>query len=416
MTKASLLSSSRLDAAIEHLLVGKPMPQGRPLLGIEVERLILHRETDASAPLEFCRRLFADLVDHLGAVPIEDGGVLHKMTAGRFGLSMEPGGQLEFDSEPCPDLRTLDDLLGGAMRSIEQRLASTPYRLVSLGHAPVTPVEQIGLLPRARYRIMDSEMPARGSLSRNMMRATAGFQLTYDITDREDAGRKLALLNRLTPLLAALTANSRQVGGTDSGYASYRHRIWWDTDTTRVGIPEGGLDADTAVSGYVRFARRAFALFVHGRHGLVAAPQRPFEELVAAGGVTEADLALHMTSLFPFVRLRNYLEVRCFDTVEWELARSVSALVSGIVYCPRALARTEALSDALAVREPLAQRQLHLDAARHGLDALTPGGRSLRDLLGELIGISTSKIGSPDCDWASAADLEAVRERSVATA
>jgi glutamate--cysteine ligase len=254
-------------------------------------------------------------------------------------------------------------------------------------------------------------MPKRGRLTRNMMRATAGLQVTCDFADRDEAGRRLALLNRLSPVLMAITANSREVAGRDSGYQSFRHRVWWDTDTSRSGIPDGGLDADTAVEAYVRFARRAIALFVKKGDEVVASDRLPFEDLVGRDGCTEADLDLHLTSLFPFVRLRNYLEVRCFDTVEWALAKGVLALLSGIVYCDKATANAQALSEPLALRDPAALREFHLEAARAGLDAAVPGGMSFRELAGQLADFASATLGGPDCDWGMVEDLETVRQR-----
>jgi glutamate--cysteine ligase len=342
--------------------------------------------------------------------------VLAKMRTEKFGVSMEPGGQLELDTAPAPNLATLEVVFREVTALIEQRLAGTGYELVALGHAPVTPVAELGLLPKPRYRIMDREMIQRGRLTRHMMRATAGLQMTCDFADRADAGRRLALLNRLSPVLMALTANSRMVEGRDSGDASYRHRIWWETDDSRVGVPEGTLDAETAVDGYVRFARRAIALFVHDRQGEVVGVGEPvpFEDLVAArGDLTEADLDLHLSSLFPFVRLRNYLEIRCFDAVEWPLARSVLALLSGIVYCDNATAAAEAISDPLAIHDRDALRAFHLEAAHRGLDTVVPGGGGpgFRDIALQLVEFASGTLGGRDCDWAKVADLELVRQR-----
>lgn len=407
----SPVSLETLDAAIEQHLIGRPMPSGRRMLGLELERLILHRDTRASAPLDFCRSFLAGLVDDLGAEPYEESGVLAKMRAGRFGVSMEPGGQLELDTEPCPNLATLEKIFTEVTGCIEKRLADTPYELVALGHAPQTPVEELDLLPRPRYQIMDSAMPVRGKLTRNMMRATAGLQMTCDFVDRDDAGRRLALLNRLSPVLMSLTANSSMVAGKPSGDASYRHRVWWETDASRVGIPEGTLDAATAVDGYVRFARRAIGLFAVRDGQTVAVEPKPFEELVGAGQVTQEDLELHMTSLFPFVRLRNYIEIRCFDTVEWPLAKSVLALLSGLCYCNKATAGAEALSESFAIRNPDELRAFHLEAARSGLDSSAPDGRGFRDVARELIELAAGRLGGPDCDWAKIDDLELVRRR-----
>ena len=198
----------RLDAEIEARLVGSPMAGGRRLLGIELERLILHRVTRESADLDFCRGVLEGLRAEFGAEGTVENGVLAKLRTERFGVSIEPGGQLEFDSDPCPNLGALEQVFLEATAAIERRLAGTDYELVALGHAPVTPVERIGLLARERYRIMDASMPARGELTRHMMRATAGLQMTYDFADRADAGRRLALLNRLVPVMMSLTANS----------------------------------------------------------------------------------------------------------------------------------------------------------------------------------------------------------------
>lgn len=414
MPANQIVTLDLLDQAIERFLVGRPLRGGRRLLGIEVEHLLLHRRTRENAPLAFCRDLFATLATDLGAERIEEGGVLAKMAAEEFGLSMEPGGQLEVDSLPYPGLADLDRVFARAMEAIDRRLEGTDYEQVAIGHAPRTPVARLGLLPRPRYLVMDREMTPRGPLTPNMMRATAGFQLAYDFENVEEGARKLALLMRLSPVLAAISANSREVEGRDSGFASFRHYVWWHTDRTRVGVPEGCLDVETAIEGYVRFARSAIRLFHAGPHGPepIPGPPRSLEQAVADRPITQADLELHMSSLFPFVRLRNYLEVRCCDALPWREARSVLAMVSGLVYCPRATTAAEELSEVLAIRDPEALRAFHIDVARHGLDAKVPGAAgAVRDLARELVAIAEATLGGADCDWARAEDLAAVRER-----
>lgn len=408
MAKPPPLAIDELDTAIRTRLIGTPMGGTRRLLGVEYERLILRRTDSASAPIGFCVDLMRELVAALGGEPVVDDGVLKGLVGDGFAMSMEPGGQLEVAVQPCTTLAEIDVVIGAVSAVIERALSRTDYALQCVGHAPVTPVERIGLLPRPRYEIMDRVMPPRGALSRNMMRATAGFQLTYDVVDVADAARKLALLFRLTPVLLALTANSRQVAGADSGYASFRHRVWLDTDSQRTGVPDGCLDAGTALDGYVAFARRAHVMFLVRDGHLVPAPDRSLEQLTRDGAIGAADLDAHLTGLFPFVRLRNYIEVRCFDSVPWDHARSVLALVSGVVYCPGATARAEQLSAMLAVRDRAALRQLQLDAARAGLDARA-GGATLREIAHELIRVAAETLGRESCGWAEASDLDVVR-------
>lgn len=395
------------------------MSKGRRLLGIEYERLILDRETGASAPLAFCRDFLERLRVRFDAEGIYDGEVLKGLRAARFEMSMEPGGQLEVACPPVERLAEVETIMEEVDAGIAVELEGSGFVLRGLGHAPVTPVAELGLLPRDRYAIMDRRMPARGPLTRNMMRATAGFQLTYDIEDRADAARKLALLYRLSPVFVAISANSRQVAGEDTGFESFRHKVWWETDWMRSGVPEGCLHAETAIDGYIRYAREAevlFALAPDGSGRVVEAEAASLEDLCARGLVTEADVDLHLTSLFPFVRLRNYIEIRCLDSVEWDLARSMLALISGLVYCQTATANAEAVSESLVVEGPDALRELHLAAARDGLEARVPRpdgseGVSLREVGRSLVGFSAATLGGKTCDWAEPADLDLVRAR-----
>ena len=112
------------------------------------------------------------------------------------------------------------------------------------------------------------------------------------------------------------------------------------------------------------------------------------DRLVADGVVTRDDLDLHLTSLFPFVRLRNYLEVRYLDAVEWSLARGVLALLSGLIYCPTATARAQDLSDSLLPEDAAGLVELHENAARYGLDARDVRGNGFRDLARQLLTFS----------------------------
>lgn len=409
MTAAKEVAPEGLDELIRSLLLGNLMSQGGRRLGVEYERLVLHREDRSAAPLDFCREFFSGMVDRLSARPMVDGDVVKGLVTDRFEMSMEPGGQLEVSTPPHENLDAVDAGMADATAVIEDALAGSPYELVCLGHTPVTPVEQLGLLPRERYRIMDEVMPPRGALTRNMMRATAGFQLTYDVETEADAARKLAILYRLSPLLMSITANSRQVAGEDSGYASYRHLVWLQTDTARTGVPPGCLRAETAIEGYIRFATRAVVMFLERDGKLQKAPQKSLAELVAEGGITTKDVDDHLSGLFPFVRLRNYIEIRTFDSVDWDLARSVLALASGIVYCEHATGRAETLSESIAPDDPEQLAALHVEAARNGLDARCCDGASFRELAQELITYSGATLGGEGCSWARPRDLDRVR-------
>lgn len=410
------LGAADLDDRILARLYRPDQPTVTRLLGVEYERLLLHRETQQSAPVEFARELLAALAAGLGAEPVDESGVVHRIRAPDWSISLEPGGQLEVAVAPRRSLADVDALLAHVDGAVQACLQGTVWQPVALGHAPVTPVEEIDLLPRRRYQIMDGEMPARGALSRSMMRATAGLQVAFDVGDRADASAKLALLFRLSPVLLALSANSRRAAGADTGFASWRHRIWLDTDTSRGGVPDGCLDPEQALAAYVRFARRAVVLFVTRNGTLHPAPRASLEQLVATGSVriTDADLDLHLSSLFPFVRPRGYLEVRCFDSLPWPTARALVALSAGLVYCATARAGATELSARLVPVEEQGWRALHEAAAREGLAARAPDGTPFRELATELLRLAAGALGRADCSYATPADLEPLHARLAA--
>ena len=410
MPSSSVISLEQLEAKMERILLGDPGAERRRLIGVEYERLLLRRDTRQSATLADSRRILAAVLAASGGQPIEEDGVLKGVTGDGFEVSLEPGGQIEVSTPPCRDLIDVDLSIARSDAVLERALAGEDFELVALGHAPVSPADELGLLPRNRYRIMDAQMPSRGGLTRHMMRATAGLQVTLDFRDKDDATRLLALLFRLTPVLAAMTANSRLVDGRDSGFASFRHHVWLHTDRDRSALPDDCLHPNTVLPGYIAWARRARALFLFRDGELSAAPDESFERLVARGAITEGDLGLHMTSMFPFVRPRGHAEVRCMDAVSWPCARAMTALLAAIDYCDVARTEAEALSAGLVTNGSGALWELHEAVARDGLMARAPDGRGMSEYAIELIEIAARALGGGSCRFADPEVLGPLRD------
>lgn len=392
-----------LDDLIRAELLGTGGGSDRRLIGVEYERLLLESSTRRTAPLSAVYELLARATSITGGEGVFEGAIQKGLRTADFELSVEPGGQVEVSTPPARALASLDAAMAAADAVLQRALEATGFELVALGHAPTTPVGEIGLLPRTRYRIMDARMPQRGSLSRNMMRATAGFQVTLDFADGRDGERLLALMFRLSPVIAAWSANSRVVAGAESGYSSYRHHVWLHTDVDRSALFARCLEFDGALDGYVDWVRKARVLFLNRNDALIAAPEKPFERLVADRMVTRADLALHLTSMFPFVRMRGHIEVRCADSVEWPRARAFAALLGAIAYDPAVRSAAEELSDALVPSSHGDLVEFHERVARHGLATTVPDGRSLchfalelAELAAAALAANPRAIASPD--------------------
>lgn len=277
---------------------------------MEVE-LIPVREEDGS-PLPFedgSGPAVLPLLRELGGDPeITPGTGSPRVPApGGGAWSLEPGGQLEFSSAPRP---SVDEALEQARRGVEALRALTRGRgigLVTRGIDPVTPPEGARLaLPTERYRRLARHLDRRGPAGRRMMLQTAAIHVNLDLGSRPLLRWRVA--NGLVPHLIALFANSSRYAGGETGYRSYRARQWQLLDPSRSGVFGGPGDP---VEAYLAFALDADAILL----GTPDEPARPFREWLDADEADEAAWRAHLGTLYPEVRPRGYLEVRCVDAL-----------------------------------------------------------------------------------------------------
>jgi glutamate--cysteine ligase len=238
-------------------------------------------------------------------------------------VSFEPGGQIELSSaaaasasELIRDLQCASQLLTSAFESAEI-LLETP------GVDPYNGIETVELqLHRPRYERMTRYFNSIGPSGVRMMRQTASLQI--NVQSGENPAERWALLNAMTPYITAIFANSPIYEGESTGHSSYRAHLWRTLDTTRTGLP---VATDDPADAYLDFALNA---------GPMMAPPneeyRSFAEWMKSGDPTSEDWDLHLTTLFPEVRPRGYLEVRSADAVAPEDLAAPIAFVTGLTY------------------------------------------------------------------------------------
>lgn len=264
-------------------------------------------------------------------------------------FSLEPGGQIEFSSGPRTETAHLVQDVVEALDALE-KAAGGEVVFLSHGTNPLAPLDMPLLVPKERYQILrryfQSEPSGRGV---DMMGHTATVQPNIDVTgddsDWEDAVR---LAYALTPAIQELTRNSRYFAGHLSGHRSERQAIWAHTDPTRSGIPSGIVRADEVACHYAHWARQANVFLVRG----LPLDEQPrfgeltFEQYLSKGfkGVmpTLQDWELHLATLFPELRLRGFLEIRCLDAQPFEHLLAGAMLWKGLITDPKA--RAEAWS------------------------------------------------------------------------
>ena len=216
-------------------------------------------------------------------------------------ISYEPGGQLEISSPVFVSAKGLERFLWTTVASLRAAATDSGISLLTSGADPYNDISTVRAEIRApRYDAMGRYFDRIGSSGRRMMRQTASLQLNVELGP--DPMQRWALLNALAPYLTAEFANSSAYAGADTGYASYRARLWRTLDPTRTGIP---FDTADAVGAYASFARHA-------------------------GRIVDDDRT-HLSTLFPEVRPRGYFELRSLDAVEPARACDAIRLVSALI-------------------------------------------------------------------------------------
>ncbi|WP_326552330.1 glutamate-cysteine ligase family protein [Micromonospora sp. NBC_01813] len=329
-------------------------------IGIELEWTVHHLDQPA-------RQLAPDeLADALGehAPPtIRPGSPQRPLPHGGL-VTVEPGGQLEISSQPAESLATLQLRTAAETRFLVDRLARAGLRLGGHGCDPHRRPHQI--LTTRRYAAMAAAFARQGPTGATMMCGTAGIQVCLDAGTPAQLPLRWAAAHALGPVLVALFANSPRSSGRDTGWASSRMRTWLTLDPDRTAPPAGVTDPAGPADPVAAWAQRVLAtppLFVvDGSNGWRLPDRAGFGEWIRSGvprPPTYADLDLHLSTLFPPVRPRGYLEIRYLDTQpgdEWILPlATLSAL----------FARDETLRTAMAYTAEAADRWL--PAARAGL-------------------------------------------------
>ena len=335
-----------VDELVAYLRGGEKPPE-RWRVGTEHEKIGLHVEDRTPVPYAGPRGIAALLeaiASSDGWERIAEGGNVVALRKGGASITLEPGGQLELSGAP---LRTIHETCDEFHTHLHlMRRVSAPLGIVwlGLGMHPIHPVSELPVMPKARYRIMRSYLPQRGPLALEMMFATATVQANFDYADEADMVAKLRTAMGVSPLVSAIFANSSLSEGKANGFVSRRLHIWEHTDPDRTGLLEFVFEPDFGYRRWVEWALDVPMFFVQRGERYTPAQGTTFRRFLAEGFAGErallADFDLHLTTLFPDVRLKRFIEVRGADAVPPDLTCSLPALWKGILYDPH---MTEAL-------------------------------------------------------------------------
>jgi glutamate--cysteine ligase len=334
----------RVEQLVERMHeAGKPRERWR--IGTEYEKPVVDRETGRAAPFSGPRgieTLLRVLAERFGWTPKEEAGRVVALERGGASITLEPGGQLELSGEQCATVHCARRELDTHVREIVGVGDELGLAFLGLGIQPVSRVEEIEWVPKQRYQIMGPYMTGVGTMGHRMMKQTATVQVNLDYADERDAMRKVRVGMALAPVLNAMFANSPVSDGVPNGYMSFRGHVWTDTDDARCGLLPFAFRDDAGFADYVGWALDVPMYFIlrHGEYR-TSVTGMPFRRFLAEGAdgerATMDDWSLHLTTLFPEVRLKGYIELRSADSQSPERMLALPALARGVFYTPHCL-------------------------------------------------------------------------------
>lgn len=400
-TKTSTSGSRRpIESRAELISVfaGGGKPKGNWRIGTEHEKFV-YRTADHRAPgydePGGIRDLLMGLTE-FGWTPIEEGGNVIALAGPDGTVSLEPAGQLELSGAPLDNLHQTCAEAGRHLRQVKAVGERLGLGFLGLGMWPDKTRADLPVMPKGRYGIMLRHMPKVGSLGLDMMLRTCTIQTNLDYEDEADMVRKFRVSLALQPLATALFANSPFTEGRPNGFLSYRSHIWTDTDPGRTGMLPFVYDAGFGYERYADYALDVPMYFVYRDGRYIDAAGLSFRDfldgrlaVLPGEKPTLEDWQDHLSTAFPEVRLKSFLEMRGADGGRWNRICALPALWVGLLYDRSAL---DAAWDEVRHWTIEDHHRIRAEVPRLGLAARGPRGRSFRELAGTILDIAASGL------------------------
>ena len=342
------------------------------------------------------RAMLEGLRDQFDWSPIEENGYLIGLKKGGASVSLEPGGQFELSGAPLEHIHQTCNEVGQHLDEVRQIADPLDIGFIGLGASPIWSMDETPIMPKGRYKIMRAYMEKVGRLGRQMMFRTCTVQSNLDYGSEADMVKKFRVSLALQPLGTALFANSPFLEGRPNGFLSYRSQIWTDTDPDRTGMLPFVFEDGFGFERYVDYALDVPMYFVRRGGEYLDASGLSFRDFMAGElpilpGERPAidDFEDHLSTIFPEVRLKRFLEMRGSDSGPWSRLCAFSAFWTGLLYDEAAL---DAAWDLVKDWSDGEREALRQSVRTIGLNAPVPGGRSLQDLGKEVMNISRAGL------------------------
>ena len=304
-------------------------------IGIEHEKFLFNNQDNKRVDYSKIKEMFSSLLE-FGWNPILEKGNIIGLNKGGKNITLEPGNQIELSGDKLITLHEACAESHDYLFELKQVTKKLDIKIVSAGFDPISKLEEIPNNPKQRYELMTKDMPLGGELSLDMMYRTCGTQLNIDYNSEEDFVKKFKIVNSIVPISIALFANSSIVEKKNSGYLSYRSKVW--QSTSRGGLPKLFFE-ELNFEKYAEFIINFPILFIQDKDSYISGLKYTFRDFMD-GKIdeienrlpNESDLTTHLSTIFTENRLKKYIELRSMDTCGWDCLCAGPAFNVGMLY------------------------------------------------------------------------------------
>ena len=304
-------------------------------IGVEHEKFLFDNQNNKRIDYIKIKKMFSSLLE-FGWNPILEKKNIIGLNKGGKNITLEPGNQIELSGDKLNHIHEACAESYDYLFELKQVTKKLNISIVSAGFDPISKLNEIPNNPKQRYKIMTKDMPLGGKLSLDMMYRTCGTQVNIDYNSEKDFQKKFKIINSIVPISIALFANSSIVEKRESGYLSYRSKVW--QNTSRGGLPKIFLD-NLDFEKYADFIINFPILFINDNEQYLSGQKYKFIDFMN-GKINEIDnrlpnendLSTHLSTIFTENRLKKYIELRSMDTCGWDCLCAGPAFYVGILY------------------------------------------------------------------------------------
>ncbi|KAL0019880.1 hypothetical protein WJX79_010929 [Trebouxia sp. C0005] len=314
-------------------------PKEKWRFGTEHEKLGYNLSDHKRIDYNSIKALLEGLCSRFGWEPIMEGQYIIGAVLDGQSVTIEPGGQFELSGAPVDTLHKTCSEVNSHLYQIKTMAQELGIAFLTTGFDPKWAVKDVPIMPKNRYRIMREYMPKVGTLGHDMMFRSTTIQVNIDFESEQDMVEKARIGLALQPVATALFANSPFRDGKPTGYLSWRSHVWTDVDNNRCGTLPFVFDDDFGFDRYVEYALDVPMYFVYREGQYLDATGGSFRAFMEGNlesfpgeKPTLKDWENHLSTIFPEIRLKKFIEMRGADGGPWKIICALSALWVGLLY------------------------------------------------------------------------------------